>query len=362
MINLYANYQQLIRQFQIKGNIEKIVPFGNGHIHDSFRLFSYSSEGEDYLLQRINHHVFKEVEQMMYNIWRVTTYLKEKNNHPTSLETLNLILTQNGHFFYRDEAGNYWRMYLFMKNLHAYDVPQTTEQIYEGAKAFGNFLQQLSSFPTTELLPVLPNFHNIIARLDDLKLAIEQNQKKRVRSTKKLLKYIWSIADEMCQIQRLGKHGNIPLRVTHNDTKFNNVLLDKSGKAKMVVDLDTIMPGFVHYDFGDGIRTTITTATEDEADLNKIQVDLTRFRAFAKGYLEACQKTLSPLEIKYLPTSPALLAYMMAVRFLTDFLNGDIYYKTHFEAHNLQRAKAQLSLCQKLLACKEEFERILSLI
>lgn len=342
---------QNFHSFQIKNKIKKAVLFGNGHIHDTFHLVSQTVEDEDYLLQRINHVIFKKVGEMMNNIAQVTTHLHQKNKIPT----LTLISTHEDEYFYQDDNGDYWRMYLFMKNWQSYDVPENTAQIYEGAKAFGSFLRQLSDFPAQSLFPVLPDFHNIITRLNALKKAAEKDVKKRKKEVAKSLKWIWEMADEMCTIENLRLKGKLPLRVTHNDTKFNNVLFHQTSKATMVVDLDTVMPGVVHYDFGDGIRTAVSTAAEDEADLIKIQVDMERYQAFASGYLEATKDILTPLELKYLPLSGALLAYIMGVRFLTDYLEGDVYYKIHFEKHNLQRALAQLTLSKRLMERKTDF-------
>lgn len=341
------NLKHLLPHFNIKGDIKQIIPFGNGHINDTYRLINENPLQEDYLLQRINHHIFKNVAGMMSNIWKVSTYLQNKNL-ATAHHTLSLISTKKGQHFYQDKQGNYWRMYVFIKNMKAYDVADTPSQIYQGAFTFGNFLAQLHDFPIASLVATIPNFHNVQFRLRNFEQALKKDIKKRAKIAPVLTSYIFQVADEMYQIEKLGKAGKIPWRVTHNDTKFNNVLLDENGKGRVVVDLDTVMPGFVHYDFGDGIRTTASQAAEDATDLDTIQVDMERYEAFAQGYLDATQHILQPTEIQYLPLAGPLLAYLMGLRFLTDFLAGDVYYKIHFEGHNLQRAKAQLDLCQKL--------------
>lgn len=357
-------HQLPIPSFKIKNKIQTAIPFGNGHINDTFRLINVSPDKNDYLLQRINHLVFKNVVGMMNNIGQITKHLNTQiqDKKPNAIPIIpSLIPTLDGQLFYKDKNDNYWRMYVFMKDLVSYDIANNETQIYEGAKTFGTFLAQLDDFPAKDLMPTIPNFHDVVSRLKTFEITVQQDIKGRVKEVLTEIKFIYSLADKMCKIQQLGDTHKIPWRVTHNDTKFNNVLLDKNGKGKMVVDLDTVMPGLVHYDFGDGIRSTVSLASEDAADLNDIQVDLNRFTAFAAGYLDATHSILTPLEIQYLPFAGPLLAYIMGLRFLTDYLDGDIYYKIHFEGQNLQRAKAQLNLCKKLMLHQADFKNILKL-
>lgn len=341
--------------FKIAGEVSHSTPFGNGHINDTFRLFNQDKSQPDYLLQRINHLVFKEVEQMMRNIKRVTEHV----NQQLPGSTLELIPTRDGASYYQDPNGNYWRIYLFRQELHSIDVAATPGQIYEGAKAFGRFLSHLADFPAHTLHYTIPHFHDVSVRLQQLKQAVDEDVVGRVQQALPAIEYSWSITAMMKRIQQAGERGEIPLRVTHNDTKFNNVLLDEAGRGRCVIDLETVMPGYVHFDFGDGIRTTVTTAAEDEADLAKVIVDLDRFQAFAQGYLEETRDILSPAELQYLPLAGPLLAYLMGIRFLADFLRGDSYYKIHFEGQNLQRAYAQLELTKNLLAQQEALQNIL---
>lgn len=356
MLKKETELTRLLEQFQIEGDIKVITPFGSGHINDTFRGVNAQQEAPDYLLQRVNHHVFPQVGPMMDNIWKVTEHLKKQ---PASNYTsLTIIPTKQGELFHRDQQGNYWRVFIFMKGLISYDIAERLEQIYEGGKAFGSFLRDLSDFPAKELFPTIRNFHHVPWRVSNLQNAVKADTAGRVTQAKGLIDFALKVADEMCQIQRLGDQGKIPLRVTHNDTKFNNVLLDQNGRGRCVIDLDTVMPGYVHFDFGDGVRTSVSEAPEDEADLRNIQVDLERFRAFATGYLEPSRDILTPLEIAYLPLSGPMLAYIMGIRFLTDYLSGDLYYKIHFPEQNLQRAAAQLDLTKKLLERIEELKRI----
>lgn len=346
MLKKALEIENLLAQFELKGKIKDIRGFGSGHINDTFKATNTEADQPDYLLQRINHQVFPDVGPMMNNILRVTEHLKKARSEYTSM---TIVPTHTGELYVKEKDGNYWRVYIFMNELVSYDVVETPEQIYEGGKAFGSFLRDLSDFPAETLFPTLPNFHHVPMRVRNLQQAVKDDKAERVKKADHLIRFALEVAEEMCRIQTLGDAGKIPLRVTHNDTKFNNVMLDQSGKGRCVIDLDTVMPGYVHFDFGDAVRTSVSSAPEDEPDLQKIQVDLERFQAFAEGYLAPSRDILSPLELKFLPLSGAMLAYIMGIRFLTDFLQGDVYYKTHFTDHNFQRATAQLDLTRKLL-------------
>ncbi len=353
------NLSQIIQQFHTKGTLKSFAAFGNGHINDTFRVVTDHSSGTEYLLQRINHLVFSPVDRLMANIYKVSSHLKTKNpNDP--LASLTLIPTKNRACFYQDDQGQYWRMYLLLNELITYEVAENTQQIFAGGQAFGRFLAQLQDFPVGELYPIIPDFHNVLMRLERFQQALEQADPLRKAAASTYSTYLLQQAPLMSQIHHLGGKGEIPLRVTHNDTKFNNVMLDHQGNGRCVIDLDTVMPGYVHYDFGDGVRTSITTVPEDEPDLNKIQIDSARFRAFAEGYLSQTASLLNPIEIQYLGLSGALMAYIMGVRFLTDYLMGDVYYKIHFPEHNLQRAISQLTLTQKIIEQRPALDQIIN--
>ncbi len=347
---------QIVEQFQTEGIIKSATPFGNGYINDTFRVLTEG--GPDYLLQRINHQVFHPVKNLMDNIRKVTTHLHRKNPQD-ELASLTVIPTIQNNSYYQDEEGNYWRLFVFLEELVSYDVAESSQQIYEGGRAFGRFLWQLRDFPIEQLHPIIPNFHNVISRLQSFKQALVTATPERKNTASSYSQYILNQAPVLSQIQTLGEKGEIPLRVTHNDTKFNNVLLDKTGIGRCVIDLDTVMPGYVHYDFGDGVRTSITTAPEDEPDLQNIQIDLDRYRAFAEGYLSTTASLLNSIEIQYLSLSGALMAYIMGVRFLTDYLMGDIYYKIQFPDHNLQRARCQLELTRKIIERRTDLDQII---
>ncbi len=351
--------ENIVDNFKIIGTINESHPYGSGHINDSYRLVNSDRTKSDYLLQRINQNVFRDVDLTMNNILKVTRHINANSeNFRGSQQTLELIPTITGTNYHRDTKGNYWRVYLFKKDLKSHDFVETSEQAYEGARAFGNFLKLLSDFPVSDIGYSIPDFHNIILRLETLKSVLGKGPTKRSIMAATDIKYIFSLSDEMSRIERLRISGNIPLRVTHNDTKFNNVLFDSQGKAVCVIDLDTVMPGVVHYDFGDGIRTATSTAGEDEKDLSLIDVDMAKYEAFTSGYLDATRDILTPGEIEYLPLSGALFPYMMGVRFLTDFLNGDKYFKTEFTDHNLQRSRSQLQMTRMMIKKFPEIDKI----
>lgn len=345
--------------FDYKGKIVDAKPFGGGHINDTYRLVNDDKSLPDYLLQRVNHVVFKDVPGIMDNISKVTNHIREKSTPEFGQETLDIIRTRDGRLFTEYE-GNFWRLFDFKKDTKSYDLVESPEQAYQGALAFGTFFRLLSDFPTETLANTLPEFHNIILRLKTFESAVKEDVKGRAAEVEPAILYVRQLADQMCEIENLRISNKIPLRVTHNDTKFNNVLLDQNDKGVCVIDLDTLMPGVVHYDFGDGIRSSTNTAEEDETDLSLVQFDIDKFEAFTDGFLEVTRDILTPFEIKYLGISGALLAYIMGVRFLTDYLQGDVYYKIKHERHNLDRCRTQLELVRQIMERQQDIQKIVA--
>lgn len=341
-------------KFKIQGNIVSSVPFGSGHINDTFKIVTDSDINEQYLLQRINHHVFRNVDGLMDNIEKVCLHLKQKLAHlgqeEVAKRTMTLIPTWDGQHYYKDENGDFWRVFILIPDTRSYDILETTDQAFSGGMAFGQFQKQLSDLDPTTIVEVLPNFHNIEFRMNNLREAIANDRAGRVAEVQDLLDYIFEREDKMRTILELGRANKLPLRITHNDTKFNNVLLDSNDQVQCVIDLDTVMPGYVAYDFGDAIRTIINSAAEDEADVSKIVLNVPLFEAFTAGYLSEAKEFLSEIEVESLIHGVHLLPYMQAVRFLTDYIDGDTYYKIGYPEHNLVRTKAQLKLVQELEA------------
>ncbi|QTE39643.1 aminoglycoside phosphotransferase family protein [Mucilaginibacter gossypii] len=346
------NISEIVSNFCIEGNVAAITPYGSGHINDTFHLKNTNPGLSGYLLQRINHHVFENVPALMKNVQLVTDHLKEKltgipGSSPDK-EVLTIVSAKDKQCFFCDETGNYWRMYCFLKDTKSYDMVLTEQQAYEGGKAFGKFQLLLSDLDSGLLYETIPGFHNITMRLDRLNKAVLADPKNRIKDVLTELSFIIERADQMATIMNLGKEGKLPLRIIHNDTKFNNILLDMNDHEQCVIDLDTVMPGYVAYDFGDAIRTIINTAPEDEQDVTKIELNIPLFKAYAAGYFEYAGSFLSDTEVKSLSMGVLLIPYMQGVRFLTDYIEGDVYYKIHSPEHNLQRARAQFELLSKL--------------
>ncbi|MFZ4262975.1 phosphotransferase enzyme family protein [Sphingobacterium sp. HJSM2_6] len=352
------------KQFNLEGEVLSTSPFGSGHINDTYKITTSSNTNNIYLLQRINHHIFQDVEGLMNNIEVVCNHLKAKLAHLGEEEvlkrTMTLIPTKTGKNYYEDANGDFWRVFILIPDTRSYDILETTEQAYSGGMAFGQFQKQLSDLDPKKIVEVLPNFHNIDFRMNNLRSAIASNPVGRLDEIQDLLDYIFEREEKMRTILNLGLSGALPLRITHNDTKFNNVLLDKNDQVQCVIDLDTVMPGYVAYDFGDAIRTIINSAAEDEEDVSKIVLNIPLFRSFTEGYLSEAKDFLTDTEINTLIYAVHLLPYMQAVRFLTDYINGDTYYKIAYATHNLVRTKAQLKLVAELEKHQNELVAILS--
>jgi hypothetical protein len=357
------NFKSIIANFNITSRDFDVKPFGSGHINDTFLLKTGSEHDDAYLLQKINHFVFKNIDGLMNNMVHVINHLmgKARATGKPLKEILALVRCNNGKYYCQDDLGNYWRMTYFLKDTQSYDLVTTTKQAYQGGYAFGSFHYLLCDLDPALLVDTIPDFLNIEKRLDNLNKAIEKDTMGVLRYIPTELSFLLERASNMVEILQLGKAGILPLRITHNDTKFNNILLDQHDEIQCVIDLDTVMPGYVAYDFGDAVRTIINTAAEDEKNLAAIQLNVPLFEAFAKGYLGQTVSFLTEQELKSLVKGVLLLPYMQAVRFLTDYLEGDVYYKTHFPGHNLQRARAQIQLLKMLESKKDELADIIQM-
>ncbi len=351
------NLIEIFRLFKTEGTFLKGEPYGSGHIHDTFRIETAEPDKDDYIIQRLNNNIFKNIAQLQNNIERVTVHLRKKlEKIPGSdikRECLQLIPALDGKTWICDKYGNYWRMYIFISNHRSYNLVDSPDKAKEGGKAIGRFQAMLADMPGDPLFETIPKFHDIENRLLALNQKISENPVGRVDTVRDEINQVLLRSEEMKVILKLGREGKIPLRITHNDTKFNNILLDQNDKALCVIDLDTVMPGYVHYDFGDAIRTAANTASEDETDLSKIEMNINLFKAYAEGYLSESAATLNAFEKEYLAFAPRLITYTIAVRFLTDYIDGDKYFKIHHELHNLNRARAQLKLVRSM---EEQYE------
>jgi len=339
--------------FVLRGNPLMCTDFGHGNINYTFLVTT--DAGYQYILQRINKHVFKEPDKLMSNVIAVSEHIRSKENGAHN--SLHFVQTDKGTFFYEDERSRFWRCYEFVGGL-CLEAPETEKDFYESAVAFGRFQEQLSDFPADTLYETIPNFHNTPDRYRALHKAAEEDACDRVKNVHTELDYLCSMEDEASRIQRMLESGELPLRVTHNDTKLNNVLLDpKTRKALCVLDLDTVMPGTSLFDFGDSVRFGAATAEEDTQELSQMGLDLNLFETYVKGYLAACH-SLTKEEVAMLPDGALTITLELACRFLTDYLEGDHYFKTLYPDHNLVRARAQIKLAQDMDRKKQEMQSI----
>lgn len=351
-------------QFCIKGEPVECSRYGSGHINDTFLLSTKDNKGEcsRYILQRMNTHVFKDPKGLMGNVSGVTTYLREqiqKSGGNPDRETLTLVKTRDGLDYYVDSLGLWWRMYLFIDDATGYDVVENEEDFYQSAKAFGNFQRLLDKYPVERLTETIPDFHNTPKRFETFIKAVQEDVCGRREQVKEEIEFVMARKDEMPVVMDKLKSGEIPYRVTHNDTKLNNILLDnQTREALCVIDLDTIMPGTALFDFGDSIRFGANTAVEDEKDLRKVSLSLPLFEAYTKGFLEGCAGSLTETEIRMLPWGAKLMTLECGMRFLTDYLEGDTYFHIHRPEHNLDRARTQFALVKDMEEKWEEMKKL----
>lgn len=331
--------EQVIYAFRIDGKPVECKPFGHGHINYTLKVLT--DTGAEYVLQQINRYVFKDPVRLMENVVAVTAFLRDKSDDPRA--SLRFLPTHDGKFYHVDEQGEYWRMYDFVGGF-CLDLPETDQDFYQSALAFGRFQELLSDFPADTLFETIPEFHNTAFRYGTFRKAIEENKAGRVADVQADIDLILDREEEGGLLERMRESGELPLRVTHNDTKLNNVLLDrKTRKSLCVLDLDTVMPGLSLYDYGDSIRFGAATAEEDEPDTSKMGLDLHLFEIYTRGYIEACP-SLTDREIEMMPMGAKVLTLELAMRFLTDYLDGDLYFKVAYPEHNLVRARAQMKL------------------
>ena len=342
--------QDIAKRFATRGCIKEVKVHGGGHINDSYHMTNTIVGEPDYLLQRVNHHVFKDVPLLMNNMTIVTDHVRSKikKDFPDEVgrRCLTIIPTTDGQSFFKDPEGNFWRALRFIEDHLVFDSTSDPSIAYEGAKTFGAFTVMLNDLPAKKVGTVIPDFHNMKWRLTQLKSSIHKDVAGRLKEVKKEIDYVETRSKMMLTVHELGDNGAIPLRVTHNDTKISNVLYDTNKKGLCVIDLDTIQPGYVTSDFGDGIRTLTNTGEEDDTNLDRVTMDVDLFEAFASGFLDSTRDILSDTEKDALLYGGLLFPYMQAVRFLIDYLDGDTYYKVKHPEHNLVRTRAQLKLTQ----------------
>ncbi len=351
--------KEIASHFALTNEISEIESLGTGLINDTYRIKTVAPDAPDYVLQRINQNIFKDVALMQNNIQRITNHirhkLQERNENDLERKTLTIIPTKNGKSYYYD-GENYWRVTIFIKDSKTYEQI-TPEFAHLTGIAFGEFQYFLSDLSGEPLGATIPDFHNMPFRIQQLKEAIQNNAVNRLAKVQSIVNELLSREEEMCLAERLYKEGKLPKRIAHCDTKVNNMLFDKDGNFLCVIDLDTTMPGFVLSDFGDFIRTAGNTGEEDDKNLNNISVNMDIFKEFARGYIQSAKAFLTPIEISLLPFSGQMMTYMQTIRFLADYINGDTYYKIKYPEHNYQRTLAQLTLLHSIDAHLEEMNQ-----
>ncbi|HHX72066.1 MAG TPA: aminoglycoside phosphotransferase family protein [Clostridiales bacterium] len=348
--NITEFISKIVSHFPLAGRLIKIIPIIQGHINTTYRLITEDDEGipHSYALQAINQYVFKNPEEVMENICAVTAHLHKKilaaGGNPER-EALTVIYAKDGKSFHIDERGEYWRIYHFIRGASTYDTVQNARHLYNAGYAFGRFQTLLADFPIHTLKDTIPDFHNTKKRMADFFAAVEKDECGRVKDVLPEIEFFRERANEASRLVDMQALGLLPLRVTHNDTKYNNIMIDdETGEALCVIDLDTVMPGLAAYDYGDAIRFAASTAAEDETDLSLVNLDMHLFEQFTAGFVGATTGFLTKAEIENLPWGARLITLELASRFLKDHLEGDKYFRIHRENHNLDRARNQMKL------------------
>lgn len=338
--------------FAIQGQFQRADPYGSGHINDTYAAYYQMEDGlKRYILQRINTDTFTKPDELMENISKVTSFVRnviQQNGGDPERECLNLVPAKSGGTYYTDSDGGCWRVYLFVEKTTTYQ--QATEETFrESARSFGRFQRLLADYPADTLHETIPNFHNTADRFAKFRAAVEKDAFGRADSVQEEIAFVMAREADTHFLLDLLEAKKLPLRVTHNDTKLNNILIDDAtGKGICVIDLDTVMPGLSLYDYGDSIRFGATKAAEDERDLSKVHFELPLFEAYTQGFLEVVGDVLTPCEVENLPMGAKMMTLECGIRFLTDYLSGDTYFKIHRDGQNLDRTRTQFRLVAEM--------------
>ena len=348
--------EQVLQQFCLDGTPISCEPLGNGHINRTFRVVCDNRKA--YTLQRINRVAFRHPEELIENIDAVSRFIDRKQ---IGLECIRLCRAKDGRKYCIDDQGEFWRAYNFISGGISLDMPRDRNDFYQAAVAFGKFQQALADFPAASLYETIPHFHDTIDRLRQFRAAIEADVCGRAKDVGPEIDFLLAREQELGTLCRMLAAGELPLRVTHNDTKLNNVLFDAETRRPIcVIDLDTVMPGLAAFDYGDSIRFGASTAAEDETDLSRVEMSLKLFEAYTRGFMEACGANLAETERRTLPMGAKLMTLECGVRFLTDYLSGDVYFRIHRPEHNLDRCRTQFKLVADMEKKWDEMARIVS--
>ena len=356
------NLNDIVLQFDLNGQIDAIKPLGNGLINDTYKVTT--TDGPSYVLQRINHHIFKDVDLLQKNIVSVTSHIRSKLEAADAVDVDRKVLTfiplRNSDLTYYFDGESYWRVSLFIEDAFTYETVNPEYSYYAG-RSFGHFEAMLADVPDT-LGETIPDFHNMELRARQLDEAVAADAVGRMAEAEvqEILKEVLVYREEMCKAERMHREGVLPKRICHCDTKVNNMMFDASGEVLCVIDLDTVMPSFVFSDFGDFLRTAANKVAEDDPRTEMVEFDMEIFKAFAKGYVESASVFLTPVELDNLPYAAALFPYMQAVRFFADYINGDTYYKIKYPEHNLVRTRNQMALFRSVMSYLPQMQENIS--
>ncbi len=349
--------------FDMRGEFMSAKPYGSGHINDTYAACYEEGGGiVRYIHQRINHSIFKDPPSLMDNVCRVTEHQRRKlieaGVDDLTRRALTLIPTLDGESFHRDADGNFWRTYIFIEKAQTYDQIENTDQAFQAAKAFGEFQKQLVDLPGERLSETIPSFHDTRRRFEALQAAIDADTCNRATDVASEIEFASSRASIVGVLVDLQEKGLIPEVTTHNDTKLNNVMIDdETNEGVCVIDLDTVMPGLSLYDFGDMVRTAARPTPEDETDLSRVVARMSMFEAVTRGYLESAGDVLNQVEKDHLAFSARLITFEIGIRFLTDYLQGDVYFKTHRPGHNRDRCHVQFKMVESFEAHEDQMNR-----
>lgn len=359
------DFPAVVQRFQFEGNFLDAQPCGNGHINDTYEVRFKRANGSPrrYILQRINHNVFRDPPGLMHNIEAVTAHVREKvvgAGGDPERETLNLVPSVDGARAYTRTDGDYWRAYTFIEGARTYEVAPDPRFIYNAARTFGEFQRLVGDLPASHLHETIPGFHDTRARYQAFVETVDRDALDRARSAASEIQFAAAREEDASVLVNLSDQGKLPQRVIHNDTKLNNIMFDdETGEGVCVIDLDTVMPGLSLYDFGDAVRSAANTGAEDEPDLSMVSFDLGIFEQCLYGYLDSARDFLTPLEVAYLPVAARLITFECGLRFLTDYLDGDVYFKTDRPRHNLDRCRTQFKILHDMERESDEMEGIL---
>lgn len=341
--------KEIVNHFECEGAFVSFSELTSGHINDTFLA---ETDAKKYVVQRINSYVFPKSKELIENKVKVSNHITQKLSHLSENElkksVLQFVPAKDGNYYHLDSEGNYWNVSLFIEGSKTFERVENEEIAYEAGKLVGEFIQLTDGIDITEIVDILPNFHEMSFRYQQFYEAEGQASVERLQMAAPYIEKVKELKEEMHLLENLKNTGKIRLRVTHNDTKISNILFDENNKGMCVIDTDTVMIGIVHYDFGDAIRTTCNNAYEDETDLSKVTFSMPYFKAFSKGFIEKMHTQLTELDVAHLPLAAKTITFIMGLRMLTDFLNNDVYYKTKYENHNLDRAKNQFRLVDEI--------------